>query len=290
MLWQRVATAAIGIPLLLVLIYLGGWFLGAAVLLLSLVGMRELFRLAVASSLRPVSWIGYAATVAIIAATTVESVTFAREGVLAEAALSQRLVFVFVLTVVALLMQQVLAFPPPLALANAGATLLGVAYVPLLLSYLLRLRAISLEPTWLAGTRVTIQSGACWLALVIAACWAMDTAAYAIGKLFGRRKLCPAISPGKTVEGASAALAAAVVLSAGLGMWFGLALPYGAVLGAIIGVGGQVGDLAKSVLKRQAGVKDSGAILPGHGGVLDRFDSLLFAAPLAYYYLALFVR
>jgi len=287
-LWQRAATAEIGIPLLLVLIYLGGWFLGAAVLLLSLLGVREFFRLA-ASGLRPAAWIGYAAALAIIAVTTIESVMFAREGVFAEDALAQRLVLIFVLTAIALLMHQVLAFPRPLALANAGATLLGVAYVPLLFSYLLRLRAISLEPTWLAGTRVTIQSGACWLALVIAACWAMDTAAYAIGKLFGKRKLCPAISPGKTVEGAIAALAAAVVFSAGLGMWFGLALPYGVVLGAIIGVGGQLGDLAKSVLKRQAGVKDSGAILPGHGGILDRFDSLLFAAPLAYYYLALFV-
>ena len=289
MFWQRALTAVVGIPLFLVVIYLGGWFLGAAVLLLSLLGLREFFRLAAASGLQPVPWIGYIAGAAIVAMTAAEGVALAREGFLAEAALAEQVVAVLALTVAALLMQQVLRAAPPVTIANAGATLLGVGYVPLLFSYLLRLRAISLEPTWLSGARVTVQTGVCWLFLVIVACWAMDTAAYAIGKLFGRHKLCPAISPGKTVEGAVAALLAATLLAACLGRWFGLSVPYGVVLGVIIGVGGQLGDLSKSILKRQAGVKDSGAILPGHGGILDRFDSLLFSAPLAFYYLRLFV-
>jgi phosphatidate cytidylyltransferase len=132
---------------------------------------------------------------------------------------------------------------------------------------------------------VDVPYGAGWLALVVAACWAADTAAYAVGKTLGRHKLCPSISPGKTVEGAVGGLIGAMLLTFLLGQWLGLPTGHALALGALLGVAGQLGDLAESKLKRWAGVKDSGSILPGHGGVLDRFDSLLVNAPLAYYYL-----
>jgi phosphatidate cytidylyltransferase len=117
--------------------------------------------------------------------------------------------------------------------------------------------------------------------------WGMDTAAYAVGRAIGRRKLCPGVSPGKTVEGALAALVAPAVLISAAGYRLGLPLHHGIILGGGIGVVGQAGDLFESMLKRRAGAKDSGTLLPGHGGILDRFDSLLFAAPLAYFYLSL---
>ena len=156
--------------------------------------------------------------------------------------------------------------------------LVGLAYVPLLFSCLLRLRA--LEPNRsLSG----LPAGAGWLFLVVGATWAMDIAAYVVGRAIGRHKLCPAISPGKTIEGAIGGLVGAVAVACGMGMWLGLSVVQAVLLGVLLGIGGQAGDLFESLLKRRAGVKDSGALLPGHGGVLDRFDSLLFNAPIAYY-------
>ena len=284
-LWQRLATAGVGIPLLLVLIYLGGWYLAAGALVLSALGLREYLRLAVGCGLKPIAWIAYLAGVGLILAAAMESVSFPSEGLLAEAALNDEVVMIFAAAVVALLAQQVFTSAEPVTISNAGASLLGLAYVPLLFSYLLRLRSISVEVIWLSHAGLTVPAGACWLFLVVATCWAQDTAAYAVGRAWGRHKLCPKISPGKTVEGGIGGLVAATVVAAALGGWFGLSLPWGALLGAGLGVAGQLGDLSKSVMKRQAGVKDSGSLLPGHGGVLDRFDSLLFAAPVAFYWL-----
>ena len=116
--------------------------------------------------------------------------------------------------------------------------------------------------------------------------WASDTFAYFIGSRWGRRKLCPEISPGKTVEGALGGLGGTLLVVGWLGSAFaGLQLEQALLLGCLIGVAAPVGDLVESRLKRYAGVKDSGAILPGHGGMLDRIDSLLFVVPVVYFYI-----
>jgi phosphatidate cytidylyltransferase len=119
--------------------------------------------------------------------------------------------------------------------------------------------------------------------------WVGDSGAYFMGRRFGRRKLIPAVSPGKSVEGAWGGLAAAGVAAVLLHVLvlrtipgLGLSLPVTAAIGLLLGVAAQVGDLAESVLKREAGVKDSGALLPGHGGILDRFDAVLFNLPLCW--------
>jgi phosphatidate cytidylyltransferase len=290
MLWQRLLTAAVGIPILLGLIYFGDWYLGAAVLLLSLLGLREFFRLAQATGLHPGRWIGYIIGALLVIATSAVPRAAAALGLPpleAERELAYIVVSLLVLAAIALLVQQVASPAPPAAMANAGLTLLGLCYLPLSLSYLIKLRGFWPELTRLGSTRSLVPAGACWLVLVVFACWAADTTAYAIGKTLGRHHLCPKISPGKTVEGAVAALLAALLVTAALGRWFGLPLREGVILGLLLGLVAQLGDLSKSVMKRQAGVKDSGAILPGHGGVLDRFDSLLFSAPVAFYYLIL---
>jgi phosphatidate cytidylyltransferase len=118
-----------------------------------------------------------------------------------------------------------------------------------------------------------------WIFAVLVPTWAADIAAYLVGSAFGRRKLAPAISPGKTWEGTLAGFAASAVVALGVGALFGLPRPLVAILAVTVGPIGLAGDLFESYVKRRAGVKDSGTLLPGHGGVLDRLDSTVAVAP-----------
>jgi phosphatidate cytidylyltransferase len=148
---------------------------------------------------------------------------------------------------------------------------------------------------WLMGLLVSLRlnAGRDWLYLVFFATFASDIAAYFIGKAFGRHKLAPAISPGKTWEGTIAGVCGAVIISLLFTLNSPLQLPFNliqaAALGIIISVLGQLGDLAESLLKRNTGVKDSGTFMPGHGGILDRMDSIVFAGAVVYLYCIIFV-
>jgi phosphatidate cytidylyltransferase len=158
------------------------------------------------------------------------------------------------------------------AWAEASRLVLGAVYVPLLLPYIPALRAF--------------EDGLGWIFLLLAATWLGDTGGYLAGRAFGRHKLFERVSPKKTWEGVAggvvlAAAGACVVKAIGLpGVGWGHAIALGVVLDAA----GVLGDLAESMLKRSFGVKDSGTIMPGHGGMLDRVDSLLFSAPVAWMY------
>ncbi len=135
-----------------------------------------------------------------------------------------------------------------------------------------------------------LPQGREWIYLVLLVTMASDTLAYFSGKALGKRKLYPAISPNKSIEGAIGGLAGAVCGAVVAKFWFmpGLGLLECLVLGLLLGPLAQVGDLFESMLKRSFEVKDSGALIPGHGGILDRLDSLLFVFPPAYYYAFLF--
>lgn len=156
-------------------------------------------------------------------------------------------------------------------LTAAGAVVLGVTYVAGLLAHLLLLRG-------------TGQDGLMLTLLAIGGTWLTDTGAFFVGRLLGGPRLVPALSPNKTVSGAVGGwvtgfvgvLAAGVLLAA-------IPLPRAVLLAAAVPVAAQVGDLLESAIKREAGVKDTGRLLPGHGGVLDRFDSLMLVAPTVYY-------
>jgi len=171
---------------------------------------------------------------------------------------------------------------------NVGATLLGVGYVGALFPFLTMLR-------WWDGTALAFQArppgdfGAWVVLTVLGVIWAGDSAAYFGGRAWGRRKCAPSVSPNKTWEGVFCGLAASAVVGAwAWGTWMhlraepALLWAFGAAFGLMVGAAGQVGDLVESAMKREIGVKDFGTLLPGHGGVLDRFDSLLFAAPTAW--------
>ena len=147
---------------------------------------------------------------------------------------------------------------------------LGLMYVPFLLGFLLLIRAL--------------PGGPAWMVYLLGMTWAVDAGGYFVGKGLGRHKMAPVLSPGKTWEGAVGGGIAGVGFSLLAGRFLPGTHP-GAemwLIGLLLSVTGQVGDLAESVFKRQAGVKDSGHLLPGHGGMLDKVDSLLFNAPVLY--------
>jgi phosphatidate cytidylyltransferase len=148
----------------------------------------------------------------------------------------------------------------------------GIVYVPFLLTFLLLIRK---------GPEGTL-----WIFFLLVIIFAGDIGAFYVGSYFGKHKLCPAVSPKKTIEGSLGGLASNVILG-GLFKWIFFtdhSWGYGILFMLIAGAAGQVGDLFESELKRVSGVKDSGGLLPGHGGFLDRIDALLFAAPVAYFF------
>jgi phosphatidate cytidylyltransferase len=159
------------------------------------------------------------------------------------------------------------------AIGWTGARLLGIVYIAVPLGHLIVLRETELGPWWILFALTVI--------------WANDTFAFFVGNLAGRHKLSPAISPNKTVEGAVGGLSGGVLGAILFNRFFNMgAGPFEVFyLSIVIGTLGILGDLVESLIKRGAGVKDTGNIIPGHGGVMDRVDSLLFAIPALYYYL-----
>ncbi len=141
-------------------------------------------------------------------------------------------------------------------------------------------------PAHLALIRGLRPHGEAFLLMIFVSVWCMDTAAYVVGSALGRHALAPRLSPKKTWEGSISGFFAAVAVCAAFSHFLlmdALPLPWAAGVGSLIGITGQLSDLAESMVKRDAGVKDSGALLPGHGGVLDRFDSFILCAPAVYY-------
>jgi phosphatidate cytidylyltransferase len=165
-----------------------------------------------------------------------------------------------------------------LDMIHAGRVILGVLYIPLLMAHFMLIRQT--------------QYGVLWIFFILVLAFSGDTAAYYIGRRFGKRKLLPEVSPGKTVEGTIGLVAGSITgcLLFKLFLFPMLPVVHAAVLGLLGIVVGQLGDLSESALKRAAGVKDSGTMLPGHGGILDRLDCLMFITPFVYYYQGYMIR
>jgi phosphatidate cytidylyltransferase len=260
----RIATALVGIPVVVLLTWLGGWPFAAMIAAISVVAQFELYGLRA----RRLPWLVLGPALSAGAAASLF-------------AMGSEFVALALLLSIATLAAFPLAADIEHALADASSTVLGIAYPPVLLGCLTAVRVgvhPLLDPFW------TTMG-------IIVLVWAADTGAYYAGRTFGRRLLAPAVSPGKTWEGLAGGVAAALVVAllwwavgdSGLAPWHWLALA------VFTGILGPVGDLFESTLKRSAGVKDSAAWLPGHGGFLDRFDALAFVAPPAWLYLVLVV-
>ena len=260
----RVVTAVVGIPVVIGAVYLGGWAFVGLLLLGALVSQHELYALLRSNNVRPL----------VLPGLLIGGIIGVRA--LTPVAVPAAIALAVALSVFVLLSKR---FEDPWQ--SLSATLTGIFYPTVLLTYLIDLRMDS-------AARLG-EEGAFWLTIaVFVLVWVSDTAAYYVGKMVGRRPLAPAISPKKTWEGSIGGAAGAIV--AALLLWQLELVALGGfdivVLGLICGSLGQLGDLAESRLKRVSGVKDSGTILPGHGGLLDRLDAMIVAVPMAYLYLA----
>jgi len=268
----RVITGVVGIPITVVIIlYPGGLPLTVAAAVVALLGGFEFYSGVRRSGARPITWTGLVATVLFVIAARVSASENA----------SHVFAALFTLLLILSFLVELLRFNRA-PLTNIGATAIGVVYVGWLISHIVMLRGIE-------GRNITLWSyseepGA-WLVMFAFLCtWACDTGAFVIGRLYGRTKLVPKLSPNKTLEGSIAGLVCSVLAAALFGIVIDLPPKHALALGAIIGLMTQLGDLSESAIKRELRIKDFGNLLPGHGGILDRFDSLLFTGPATYYY------
>ncbi|HEX7240859.1 MAG TPA: phosphatidate cytidylyltransferase [Longimicrobiaceae bacterium] len=268
----RFAVAAVGIPVAVGAVYLGGFVLGALVALVAVLAALELFRMAERKAARPLHLLGAGAAGALV----LLAAAFPDAGP-GGAGFPWLLALFVMATVTAAIWARGVEGEP---LLSVCVTVFGAVYTGGLLSYALFLRHLPPVADPLHGTALVLAP--------LLLTWASDTFAYFVGRAFGRRKLIPRVSPGKTVEGSLGALLGTMAVAAAYSLVlarfpaYRMELWEAVLFGALVSVAAQVGDLAESLLKRDAGVKDSGTLLPGHGGALDRFDSLLFTLPLAY--------
>lgn len=256
---QRVLSAALAIPPLVALVaWAPGWLFTLVVVAVALAAQLELYRMFAPLGIEAdrVAGLGLGALVVLAFAAP------------ASAALPAALSAAVVGSLALGLRRRGTA---DRAWAGVALTLLGVCYCAWLLGHAVWLRALP------GGRAVTL--------FALAVTWSGESAAYFVGRRLGRHRLAPRLSPGKTVEGAAAQLAASIGAALAAAPLVSLPLAPAAAAGALLGLVGQVGDLCESFLKRSAGVKDAGTLIPGHGGLLDRVDSLLFNLPALYYWL-----
>jgi phosphatidate cytidylyltransferase len=268
---RRVIVALIGAPLALIIIWFGGAALATLAASLSALAAWEFFRLARESGNIPMTGIG------VVAAALLPLVVHAQFLGIIQVPPVAITLFVLALIALAIWLRGTGGRP----LAAVGTTVLGIMYTGGTLSYVYALRYFGYAVGDVAGSLVVI--------LPVLLTWASDTGAYFAGRAIGGAKLIPSVSPGKTIAGAVGGLVLTVVVCAAYVHWIlrpqaQLAFsPWGLVVFAVcISVAAQVGDLAESLLKREANVKDSGTLFPGHGGALDRLDSLFFVLPVSY--------
>lgn len=264
---KRILTAVAILPFLIASILISSlwWVFVLLAAAAMVVGLWEFYLLAKRLKLQPEVAAGYIAGAALI--------TIPLQNDPANVLL---VLFVIIAVTIGTLIAVTLRGAPfEKMIASVGATLLGVLYIPLLGSHLVALR-MGFPP----------RLSAHLLSFFFLVLMGSDAGAYYTGRSFGKRKLAPSISPGKTWEGVVGGIVAALGMAALAHFWFFRELPlkYMLPLAAIMTVLGILGDLAESALKRGAGAKDAANILPGHGGILDRLDSLLFNAPLIYYF------
>ncbi|MGQ9869778.1 phosphatidate cytidylyltransferase [Leptodesmis sp.] len=280
--WTRIASGAVAIVVALGMTMLGGWYFTIGFGIIAYLGQLEYFQMVRAKGIAPAAKTTLAVSQALLIISTLSPT-------LADA----------VFPVAGTFICFYLLFQPKFAtIADISASIMGLFYGGYLPSYWVRLRSLGqlqasnlpLDGFWASNwlNLKSLPQGLTATLLAFLCIWAADIGAYIFGKSFGRTRLSD-ISPKKTVEGAIFGVSASIAVAV-LGAWY-LSWPgwplTGAALGLLIGIASLLGDLTESMMKRDAGVKDSGQLIPGHGGILDRADSYVFTAPLVYYFVTL---
>lgn len=261
---ERYVGAMVLAPLLL-FIFLGGYFLKISVVLLSLGGMYEFYKVSKTDGYKPISIVGYLLCLAYY--------IYLGHGFNLTNAVG-----IFILVVFFLMMVPV--FNTDRNFVDVALTILPFFYVGIFFSFILLLS--------------NMENGRYFLWVIFISSWGCDTLAYYFGRYLGKHKLIPKVSPKKTVEGAIGGLLGSILgctLYGYIIARFGIVIPlyHYIIIGLLGGIIGQCGDLVASSIKRHAGVKDYSNIIPGHGGILDRFDSILLVSVVIYYYISIFV-
>lgn len=249
------------VPVIWACTYYGGLAFLGLILCFALLSINEFYRLMMKRGHVPAFWLGNVITIFFI---VFAYYSISRDWAPAHSA-------IFTISAIFALMAGVFLKREKDNIVDIALTLLGIVYIGWFFSYFLFIRNMTEHGGYLFFMMLTI--------------WANDVVAYLVGSKFGRHKLAPAISPKKTIEGAVAGFVVCLI-AAGIFSWIAkLPLYHALVLGAIIGVVAILSDLIESLIKRDAGAKDSSNLVPGHGGVLDRMDSFILTAPVVYYYL-----
>ncbi|MFZ5943673.1 MAG: phosphatidate cytidylyltransferase [Bacillota bacterium] len=260
MLWLRVVSALIGIPILIAIINMGGIWLSFASLALILVGTYELRGMLINKGFKPL-------LIPVLLSQAIFIFGLYKDW---ESPFALAIGSCFIITLLAFLY-----YFPQISICDLGLNFFILIYIGWSLGHLILLRELA------QGNIILI-----YLFIVI---WSTDTGAYFGGRFFGKRKLSPQISPNKTIEGAIGGLLFSILVGVVFNRLFSLfPLDFMIITTVILSVCGQLGDLIESGIKRQTGVKDSGNIIPGHGGVLDRFDSTILAVPVLFYLIVFF--
>ncbi|MBN1662274.1 MAG: phosphatidate cytidylyltransferase [Deltaproteobacteria bacterium] len=263
---KRWITGVIAVPLLLLIIISGGEALFAVVIgALILVGVHEYNALVFDESF------AWEKREGLIIALFMSLAVYFGDPALVLAVVIFSVIAAFILHLLRI-KEQALDITP------VAKVVLGFVYIPLAMSHFILIRRF--------------EEGVLWVFFVLVLAFAGDTAAFYVGRTWGKRKLLPAVSPGKTAEGILGLIGGSILACA---LYQQILLPqlplfHAVILGFVGSILGQLGDLCESLIKRASGVKDSGVILPGHGGILDRLDCLLFIAPFVYYYYAFIIK
>lgn len=273
MLKTRIISAVIGMLLLIAVVLAGSSAFTIFIFLLSAIGIHEFYKAIEKGGYKPVRPIGYISCIFILAA--------GFNGGLIDIDVKSALIYIFlsVFIILASLLAVIVFRHEQHQIADIALTLMGIVYVVFLFSFVVLSRNLPYG-LWLI-----------WFVFIGA--FATDTFAYFAGVNFGKRKILPQVSPKKSLEGMIGGIAGCVAVTLIYGTYLAnrgvldVAIHKFIILGLLNGVISQVGDWSASAIKRYMGVKDYGTIMPGHGGVLDRFDSILFVAPVVYFYFVL---
>ena len=286
MLGTRLLTAAVLAPLIVVVALLGEPWRSLLIGLIVFLALVEVIGLLDAAGFAPPQVLMLGLGIAVAGATLIAAnqalVGALLSSLLAATASPGLPIVVFVAAVLVLAVASFMRGDPRDGFLTWATATFGLAYVALLAPFVVVVAHLG-PADGSAATNVGalgLRAGSAWMILMLLVVWGYDTGAYLTGRWLGRRRLIDHVSPSKTLEGLAGGLVAAT-LAAGIGAWLvGLAPWHPLVIGPLIGLAAQAGDLAESLLKRAAGRKESGFLIPGHGGILDRIDSFLFASPV----------